>query len=45
MQQDSPVISKLRAMISDCTEEEAAAIFPVVETAINMARNKTSNDV
>lgn len=45
MQQESPSISRLRALINDCTEEEAAAIFPIVESAINMARNSTKRDI
>lgn len=45
MQQESPAISQLRALINDCTEEEAEAIFPVVESAIKMARNRTSHDL
>ena len=45
MQLDSPAISQLRALINDCTEEEAAAIIPIVELVINMARNNTKRDV
>lgn len=45
MQQESPAISKLRTLINDCTEEEAEAIFPIVESAINMARNNAKRDV
>ena len=45
MQQDSPSISQLRSLISDCTEEEAAAILPIVESAINMVRNSTKSDI
>ena len=44
-QQDSPAISQLRALINDCTEEEAAAIFPIVESAINMVRNSAKRDI
>lgn len=38
--QSSPAIQQLKTLISDCTEEEAAAIYPVVQSAINMCRNR-----
>ncbi|MDO5401048.1 MAG: helix-turn-helix transcriptional regulator [Eubacteriales bacterium] len=43
--QESPKISQLRSLISDCTEEEAAAVYPVVQSAINMLRNNESRNV
>lgn len=45
MQQESLAISQLRALINDRTEEESAAIFPIVESAINMVRNSTKRDI
>uniref|UniRef100_UPI004027DE49 helix-turn-helix domain-containing protein n=1 Tax=Faecousia sp. TaxID=2952921 RepID=UPI004027DE49 len=45
MQRESPAISRLRNLINDCTEDEAAAIFPVVESAINMVRNSVKRDI
>ena len=45
MHQETPAISQLRALINDCTEDEAAAIFPVVESAINMIRHNSVRDV
>lgn len=45
MQQDSPALSQLRAAINDCTEEEAAAIYPIVVSAIKMARNNAKHSI
>lgn len=45
MQQDSPAISQLRALINDCNEDEATAIYPVVQSAINMLRNNDTRNV
>lgn len=45
MQQESPAVSQLRTLINDCTEQEAAAIFPVVESAINMLRSCSTSDI
>lgn len=45
LQQESPAISQLRTLINDCTEEEAAAIYPVVQSTINMLRNNNTRNV
>lgn len=45
LQQESPAISQLKALINDCTEEEAYAIYPVVLSAINMLRNSSKNPI
>lgn len=45
LQQESPAISHLRTLINNCTEEEAAAIYPVVESAINMLRNNNPRNI
>lgn len=42
MQLDSPAIRQLRLLVEDCTEEEAAAIIPVFQAALGMARNQRS---
>lgn len=45
MQQESPALFQLRAVINDCTEEEAAAILPIVVSAIKMARNSAKHSI
>ena len=45
LQQSSPAIQQLRALISDCSEEEAAAIYPIVQSAINMLRDLDTHKV
>ena len=40
IQQDSPAISQLRALVNDCTEEEAATLLSVCETIISAFRSK-----
>lgn len=44
-QQDSQAISQLRVLINGCTEKEAMAIYPVIESALNMLRNCNSSDI
>lgn len=44
-QQMSPKLSRLQALISDCTEEEAAALYPVVQSAIGMLRNNNTRPI
>lgn len=45
LQQGAPAIQQMKALISDCTEEEAAAIYPVVQSAINMYRNHNTHNI
>lgn len=45
LQQESPAISQLRSLINDCTEEEAAAIYPVVQSTISMIRKNNTHNV
>ena len=40
MQLDSPALRQLRLLVEDCSEEEAAAIIPVFQAALKMARNQ-----
>ena len=39
MQLDTPAIRQLRLLIQDCTEEEATALLPVLQDALDMVRN------
>lgn len=45
LEQVSPELSQLIALVSDCTEEEAAKIYPVVQSALNMVRCKCSYSI
>lgn len=45
MQIDSPARCELRLMVEDCTEEEAAAIIPVFQAALNLARNLNKTQI
>lgn len=45
LQKESSALSRLQALISDCNEKEAAAIYPVVQSAIDMLRNTNANNV
>lgn len=36
---DSPALRQLRLLIADCSDEEATAIIPVLQAAIQMVRN------
>ena len=42
MQLDSPSLRQLRLLVEDCSEEEAAAIIPIFQAALKMARNQRS---
>lgn len=39
MRCDSPALRQLRLLIADCSDEEATAIIPVLQAAIQMVRN------
>lgn len=45
LQQESPAVSQLIALISDCTEEEAARIYPILQSAIDMLRYNNPSEV
>ena len=40
MKLDSPALRQLRLLVEDCSEEEAAAIIPIFQAALRMARNQ-----
>ena len=44
-QQESPSIRQLSALINDCTEKEANAIYPLVESVILMLRNQSAQNI
>ena len=44
-QQESPSIRQLSALINDCTEKEANAIYPLVESVIHMLRNQSAQNI
>lgn len=39
MRCDSPALRQLRLLVADCSDEEATAIIPVLQAAIQMVRN------
>lgn len=40
MKLDTPALRQLRLLVEDCSEEEAAAIIPIFQAALRMARNQ-----
>lgn len=42
MQRESPAISQLRLLIEDCSEEEAAAMIPVLKSVLAALRDKNA---
>ena len=42
MQRESPALRKLRLLVEDCSEEEAAAIIPVLQSVISALRDKNA---
>lgn len=44
-QLESPAIRQLHTLIDSCTEEEADAIIPVVQAAIDLVRNRNKSHV
>ena len=42
MQRKGPAISQLRLLIEDCSEEEAAAMIPVLKSVLAALRDKNS---
>ncbi len=45
MHLDSPSIRQLRLLVDSCSEEEAAAIIPVFQAALQMARNRNTKPI
>lgn len=45
MQQDSPPLRKLRLLVDDCSEEEAAALIPVLQSVLRAIRSKGGTDI
>ena len=39
LQCDSPAVHQLRILVSECSEEEAEAIMPIVKAALDLAQN------
>ena len=42
MQREGPAISQLRLLIEDCSEEEAAAMIPVLKSVLAALRDKNA---
>lgn len=42
MQRETPATSQLRLLIEDCSEEEAAAITPVLKSVLAVLRDKNA---
>ena len=42
MQRESPSLAQLRLLVEDCSEEEAAAIIPVLQSVISALRDKNA---
>ena len=45
MQRESPALRRLRLLIEECNESEAAAIIPVVEAVLNALRDKNATPI
>lgn len=41
MQRDSPNIQQIRFLVEDCTEQEASAIIPIIESILATLRSGT----
>lgn len=44
-EQESPTISQLRILIETCTEQEAAALIPVVKSFLGAIRSKNAVEI
>jgi len=42
---DSPMLAKLRLLVEQCSEEEAAVMIEVFKTVLNAIRNTNSTDL
>ena len=45
MQRNSPLLRQLRLLVEDCSEEEAAAMIPVLQSVVAVLRNKDATTV
>lgn len=45
MQRESPAIRQLRFLIEECSEQEAAALIPVIESVLSTLRAKESSKI
>jgi len=44
-EQESPSISQLRILIGGCTEQEAAALIPVIQSFLSAIRSKNAIEI
>lgn len=44
MQRDTPALRQLRLLIEECSEEEAAAMIPVLNSVLDIMRGRVTND-
>ena len=45
MQRESPSLRQLRLLVEDCSEEEAAAMIPVLQSVVSVLRNKNATPI
>ena len=45
MQRESPSLRQLRLLVEDCSEEEAAAIIPVLQSVVAALRDKNATPI
>lgn len=45
IQQKSPALRKLRLLVEDCSEEEAAAMIPIFQSVLHALRSKTGAEI
>ena len=43
--QDSSVIRRLRLLVAECSEEEAAALIPVIESVLSVIRSDRATQI
>lgn len=42
MQRESPALRQLRIFVEDCSEEEAAALIPILQSVLSVLRDKNA---
>ena len=45
MQRESPALRRLRLLVEDCSEEEAATVIPVLQSVVSALRDKNATPV
>lgn len=45
MQRESPVLRQLRLLVEDCSEKEAAALIPVLQSVVSVLRDKNAMSI